>query len=221
MISPTLSPRLPQPAAHVKFQPSLPGFMPKPASVIHHKVLSRFPQRILYREKGEGERYGVSSSRRLLTRGVFHKRFDHIRKFLAAELRLTAPQREVILQLLRLWAYYGRVYPKAGQVAEELRCGKATFWRTVRLLTALGLLNVTNRYLFRPHAQISNEYRLDRLLLAIGQYLREHGGAVLDSHFRRFWDLPGADFWRWVFSGGPVPEASPPAACPQPGGAAG
>ncbi|GAI35243.1 unnamed protein product, partial [marine sediment metagenome] len=75
------------------------------------------------------------------------------------KMKLTTAEREVTLRLLRFWAYYGNVYPKASTVAAEPGCSKATFWRTIALLERLGLMRRINRYVIRPHAQISNLYR--------------------------------------------------------------
>jgi hypothetical protein len=62
--------------------------------------------------------YGVPSERRIITAGVIIKRFDRIRDCLVM-LGFTRAKRDVILQLVRLYAYYGKVYPKAEHVAED------------------------------------------------------------------------------------------------------
>jgi len=115
----------------------------------------------------------------LITRELYIKRYDRIRECLVVRLGLTCAQREVVLRLLRLWAFYGLVYPKASQVAELPGCSVATFWRTVRLLRDEDLVQVIHRYLIRPHAQISNIYRLDALAALIFTFLQEHGQAYV------------------------------------------
>ncbi len=129
--------------------------------------------------------HGVSPSERLINRELYIKRFDRIRECLVVHLGLTCAQREVVLRLLRLWAYYGLVYPKASQVAELPGCSTATFWRTVRLLRDANLIQVINRFLIRPHAQISNIYRLDELAKLIFRYLQEHGQAYVPDWMLR------------------------------------
>ena len=147
-----------------------------PVPMIHHKVTS-YPRKknVLSRNTLSRQSYGVSRSHRILSPGLFIKKFDQIRDFLQYELGFTTAQREVTLRLLRYWAYYGKVFPKAAQIADLPGCSKATYWRTVRLLERLGLVDVINRFIIRPHAQISNLYRLDKLVLRIARYLAEHG----------------------------------------------
>ena len=144
-------------------------------SMIHHKDQSNGieKERMIYRKYGY-KPYGVSSSRRVLSPQLLLKKFDYVRDCLVYALGLTPAQREVTLRLLRYWAYYGNVYPKESSVTADPGCSKATFWRTIKLLEELGLLRVINRYVIRPHAQISNLYRLDRLVLVIAKYLAEH-----------------------------------------------
>jgi hypothetical protein len=116
----------------------------------------------------------VSSPHRVITRGLLLKRYDLVRDSLEHMIGLTVQQRGVVLQLLRYWAYYGLVYPKACQVSSEMMCSRSTFWRTIKLLEGRGLLTRVNRFIIRPHAQISNLYRFDRLLIVIARYLAEH-----------------------------------------------
>lgn len=161
---------------------------PAPKAVIHHKVAISIPRSIIVTAfSGDPTPYGVSPSQRLITRELYIKRFDRIRECLVVRLGLTVCQREAVLRLLRLWAFYGLVYPKAQQVAELPGCSVATFWRTVRLLREEGLIDVIHRYLIRPHAQISNIYRLDRLAKLIFTYLGEHGQAHVPAWMLRPW----------------------------------
>ena len=171
-----------------------------PDLMIHHKT--RDPQRerliVSYSDYG-GDRYGVSRSRRAISSSLFIKKFDRIRDCLRDVLGLTPAQREVTLRLLRLWAYYGLVYPKEAQITEDPGCSKATYWRTVKLLKELGLLSVINRYVIRPHAQISNLYRLDRLAVLLARYLAEQGVGFLEKWLRPALTMPGRQFWSQIF----------------------
>ncbi len=171
-----------------------------PNSMIHHKVtLSRNKKLIVSYSKEKGKAYGVSRSRRAITSSLFIKKFDYIRDCLKDVLGLTMSQCEVTLRLLRLWSYYGLVYPKASMVTEDPGCSKATYWRTVRLLKDAGLIQVLNRYVIRPHAQISNLYRLDRLALLLARYLAEHGTHFWEKWLRPALTMPGQQFWSQVF----------------------
>lgn len=158
-------------------------------NLIHHNV-PLYPQRMIVSFSGNQplRRYGVSSSYRLLSKGLFNKKFDLVRDCLEYVLGLTVSQREVVLRLLRYWSYYGQVYPKETTITAEPGCSKATFWRTINLMKARGLITVTNRYIIRPHAQISNLYRFTRLLILIAVYLAEHGtcpwGKWIDQYLR-------------------------------------
>ena len=172
-----------------------------PNLMIHHKVsLSRNRKLIVSYSNTVGKHYGVSQARRAITSSLFIKKFDYIRQCLDDVLGLTTAQREVALRLLRLWAYYGYVYPKESQITGEPGCSKATFWRTVKLLKDLGLVQVINRYVIRPHAQISNLYRLDRLALLLARYLAEHGVHFWEKWLRPALAMPGQQFWSLIYS---------------------
>lgn len=191
----SLSPKLAQTFEPVKspINSQLPLI---PDSMIHHKVtVSRNNKMIISYSKYQGKAYGVSRSRRVLSPQLLLKKFDYLQRFFYHVLGLTTAQREVALRLLRLWAYYGNVYPKEAQVTEEPGCSKASYWRTIRLLRDMGLISVTNRYVIRPHAQISNLYRFDKLLLAIARYLAEHGTAFYERWLTPALTMPGKEFW--------------------------
>jgi len=174
-------------------------------SVIHHKE-SLIHNKIIvsYGNMYGCKSYGVSSSKQLLSRSLFIKKFDYIRRCLKQVLGLTTAQREVTLRLLRLYAFYGLVYPKESQITEDPGCSKATFWRTIQLLKELGLVVVINRYVLRPHAQISNLYRLDKLVVLLARYLSEHIAHVWPDWLSPFLAMPLREFERWVFQ---TPEA--------------
>ncbi|MBA7507412.1 hypothetical protein ES706_06131 [subsurface metagenome] len=166
--------------------------------------------------------YGVPKKRKILTCELFNKRFDEIRHYLGRNIGLNSAEREGILRLLRFYAYYGRVYPKASQIAGEepelspamaawrveqglgspprksYGCSKRSFWRAIAKLREDDLVQVHNRYLHGR--QISNCYRLDKLILCIVEWLLEHGKRYLNLlsmpreifdalHIRNFWRL--------------------------------
>jgi len=170
-------------------------------SMIHHKVGGN-PLRIVLRDRYDyrDKPYGVSSSHRVLSPQLLLKKYDLVRKCLQYSLGLPAGRREVTLRLLRYWAYYGKVYPKEAQITEEKGCSKATFWRTIGLLEQQGLIRVTNRYVIRAHAQISNLYRFDKLLIVIARYLAEHGQAFLEKWLKPYLVMPASLFWRGHFA---------------------
>ncbi len=141
--------------------------------------------------------YGVPSERRIITAGIFSKRFDHIRDCLIM-LGFTRAKRDVILALVRLYAYYGKVYPKAEQVAEYPICSKRTFWRTITDLEQDGLIERTNRYL--NHLQISNAYRLDKLVLILARYLAEHVAQQFTDFASKLIGFAGSNFWRAIWT---------------------
>lgn len=172
-----------------------------PDSMIHHKGRGN-PLRIVLRDRYNYRDmpYGVSSSHRVLSKGLFLKRFDQVRSCLSDVLALSTCEREATLRLLRLWAYYGKVYPKASQVCSEPGCSKATFWRTVAYLKDLGLIDVIPRFLIRPHAQISNLYLLKKLIIVIARYLAEHGTAFQEKWLVPYLVMPASLFWRSHFA---------------------
>ena len=169
-------------------------------SVIHHKTYPYTLPIILRLRKGNrGKPYGVSLASRVLSPQLLLKRFDQVRDCLQDVLGLTTSQREITLKLLRLWAYYGQVYPKAVQVAEQPGSSSATFWRTIKLLGEQNLVQVINRFLIRPHAQISNLYRFDKLIILIARYLAEHGHVFYEEWLKPYLSMPGSCFWPWTF----------------------
>ncbi len=143
----------------------------------------------------EGKRlfwsYGVPSDRRILSPGLFNKRFDQIRRYLVS-IGLTTADREAILRLLRLYCYYGRCYPKAAQIAQYPGCSKRSFWRAIAKLADMGFIEVVNR--FHQGRQISNTYRLDKLVAILAHFLAEHGCQFTGFALYVIKAL-GADFW--------------------------
>ncbi|MBA7573271.1 hypothetical protein ES708_15067 [subsurface metagenome] len=141
--------------------------------------------------------YGVPSERRIITAGIIIKRFDRIRDCLVM-LGFTRAKRDVILQLVRLYAYYGKVYPKAEHVAEDGYISKRTFWRTIADMEQDGLIERTNRYL--NHLQISNAYRLDRLILILARYIAEHAAQQFTHFANKLIGFAGSNFWRAIWT---------------------
>lgn len=182
-----------------------------PRPMIHHS--KPFPnsisgnRKVLSRETGS---YGVSRTRRLLSPELLRKKHDHVWSCLAGPLGLTLAQREVTMRLLRLWAYYGLVYPKESTITEDPGCSKATFWRTIGLLKDRGLVTVINRHLTPFRRQTSNIYRLDKLVMLIARYLAEHGTAFLEKWLRPYLAVPGVLFWGLSWSAPPWPRARGP-----------
>lgn len=167
-----------------------------PDSMIHHKPPgSRNRKIVYYSYKDTCKGYGVSPSRRVLSPGLFLKKYNLCRQLLEHVLDIPTAEREGTLRLLRFWAYYGNVYPKESTITVDPGCSKATFWRAVKRLREFGLLEVVNRFILRPHAQISNLYRLDKLLLVIARYLAEHGVAFREKWLQPNLTMPGSEFW--------------------------
>jgi len=169
-------------------------------SMMHHKApLPRREKTLVSYNNLSGGPYGVSRTRRVLSPQLLLKKHNYVLSCLRDVLGMTAKQRSVTFELLRLWAYYGRVYPKEAHITEGSWSSKATFWRTIKLLEELGLIQVVNRYVVRPHAQISNLYRLDQLVLLLARYLAEHGVGFLEKWLTPILTMPGRVFWRAIF----------------------
>lgn len=141
--------------------------------------------------------YGVPTPRRLLSPGIFNKKFDHIRHYLV-NTGLTPAERDAALYLLRLYCYYGKVYPKAPNYTEDCYHSKRTFWRAVAKLEKLGLIDRINRYLH--HLQISNAYRLDKLVLVLVRWLAEHGYTFTNNFTCALLRLTDNSFWRTIWT---------------------
>lgn len=173
---------------------SLSSPPPSSQSMAHHKPLLPDLNKIYFKKGIEREkRYGVPSSYRILTMGNYHKHHDDINAMLRGVCELENRERSAVFCLLRLFFYYGQVYPKADDVAEQEYISKRTFWRAISKLKALGVIEVLNRYI--NHKQISNLYRIDKLVLMIARFIAEHHSTIfgdfgdkLTSFFRSFWD---------------------------------
>ena len=188
-------------------EPSQP---PAETTMAHHKAFPSLSSekdaerqhttQIIHKFNGESidKPYGVPSSQRILTPGLLQKHFHSIRRFLEHDLGLSTAEREAVLRLLRLQAYYSNVYPKASQVAEQPGCSKRTFWRAIDKLKRQGLVAVINRFVIREEAQISNLYVLRKLMLAIIRYLHEHSVKFHQAWLQPFLSMPGAHFWRAI-----------------------
>lgn len=182
-----------------------------PESMIHHKVgMKRGGIVIGLTPPPLGQRYGVSSSSRVLTPGLFNKRYDRIRTFLQYDMGIPRAEREVLLYLLRLWAYYGIVCPTERVATEETMTSKATFWRAIRRLEKMNLIEVVNRYVIRPQAQISNLYYFHRLVIALARYLAEQGVGFYQRWLKPYMMLTGTAFWHgWFHKYGPPLRSGP------------
>jgi len=131
----------------------------------------------------------------MLTPSLLIKKHDYILAYLKS-IGLTTAERPAAFYLLRLFAYYGKVYPKAPNYSEDFYNSKRSFWRAVAKLEEAGLIDRINRYLH--HLQISNAYRLDKLLLCIIRYLAEHGCPFLDDFTRNIIHETDNSFWRLI-----------------------
>ena len=140
--------------------------------------------------------YGVPPQRRIITPGVLRKRGNLIVDCLRS-LGYPAWRRSVILELVRLYAYYGKVYPKARHIAEDAYCSKRTFWRAIQQLEQDGFIERNNRFLH--HLQISNAYRLDKLILVITRYISEHAEHLFAKDAPDFVFQPGHIFWTLIW----------------------
>lgn len=174
--------------------------------MIHHN-LYHYNQTIVHYsfKKRISGRYGVSPALRVLSPQTMWRRHDLVVRFLRDAIDLTTGQREVVLRLLQFWCHYGLVYPKENQVTENPGCSKATYWRTVKLLQAAGLLTIVNRYVHREKAQISNLYLLDKLVTAIAKFLSEHGQRFYQKWLAPVFGLPWPDFWASLTPGALAP----------------
>jgi len=141
--------------------------------------------------------YGVPAPKRMLPPSLLVKKHDYIRAYLIA-LGLTPAERDAAFYLLRLYAYYGKVYPKAPNHTEDCYRSKRSFWRAVAKLEESGLVDRINRYLH--HLQISNCYRLDKLVLCIIRYLAEHGSPPVNKFASDILKLTGSKFWRSIWT---------------------
>ena len=183
---------------------------PEQQTLAHRNAsLPIYPGNKKKREPGDSRdlySYGVPTSRKILTIELYNKRFDEIRHYLEQNIGLTLAERDGILRMLRIYAYYGRVYPKASQIADDFGnmvpgCSKRSFWRAIAKLREDGLIQVRNRFLHGR--QISNCYRLDKLILCLVRWLLEHGSRYLNllKLPRELFDaLHIQDFWRLIWS---------------------
>ncbi len=132
----------------------------------------------------------MPQTHRILTMGMFHKHHHEIRHQLV-RLGLENRERDAIFKLLELYIYYGKVYPKAADIVDQAYISRRTFWRAIGKLREIGVIEVLNRYV--NHKQISNLYRLDKLVVMLARYLAEHGHNIgkwaldLICFFKQFW----------------------------------
>lgn len=145
--------------------------------------------------------YGVSRACRALSQQALIRKDSQILAFLRGTLGLTVKQVIVVTDLLRLWCYYGTVYPKQATMTERPQGSKATFWRTIALLKEKQLVAVVNRYVRREEAQISNLYILDKLVLAIAKYLSEKGHKFAQQWLKPLFQMDWQDFWASYYDG--------------------
>jgi len=141
--------------------------------------------------------YGVPAPKRMLSPSLLLKKHDLIRTYLLS-LGLTPAERDAAFYLLRLYTYYGKVYPKAPNYTEDCYRSKRSFWRAVAKLEEFGLLDRIHRYLH--HLQISNCYRLDKLVLCLVRYLAEHGYPFTDTFTETLIRQTAQSFWQTIWT---------------------
>lgn len=141
--------------------------------------------------------YGVPAPRRMLPPSLLLKKHDYIVDYLRTT-GLTPAEREITLHLLRLYAYYGKVYPKADAFTDCGGCSKRSFWRAVAKLEEQGVIDRINRYLH--HLQISNCYRLDKLVLCLINYLAEHGSPNIPHFAHHLLSQIPRSFWQTIWT---------------------
>ncbi len=151
-------------------------------------------------EGGKGNHYGVSYKPKILTPGLFFKHHDRVMVFLRDTLRLSPRQCEITEQLLRFYIFYSSVYPSQKDCSGRHRGTKPTFWRTISKLEEMGMIVRIPRYFVREKAQTSNLYEMEKLLILLARYIREHGAALADNCIKLIIDLGGAEFWSWAFN---------------------
>jgi len=91
------------------------------------------------------------------------------------------------------------VYPKAEMIAEQAMCSISTVWRVIARLQDINLVEVVNRFVIRPKAQISNLYRLNGLILMLARFLAEHGIPFTEKWLTPFLTMPARVFWTWIY----------------------
>lgn len=141
------------------------------------------------------ETYGVPAPRRMLSSSLLLKKHDYIVSYLNT-IGLTPAERQITLHLLTLYTHYGKVYPKAQEFTQDAGCSKRSFWRAIAKLEDLGVIDRLNRYLH--HLQISNCYRLDKLILCLIRYLAEHGSPYIPSFAYNLLKQVGDSFWQTI-----------------------
>jgi len=141
--------------------------------------------------------YGVPAHQRLLPPGHFNRFYALINRYLQS-LDLTPNQANVTLQLIHLYTYYGKTYPKANQFSDQAGCSKRTFWRAIAKLEQLQVIERINRYL--NHLQISNLYRLDKLILILARLIAEQGHNFTNSFTRQILKQTDGNFWRTIWT---------------------
>jgi len=189
-----------------------------PDSMIHHNsVISKRNKLIVSYSRYMGKRYGVSSVSKLLPVSLFTKKYEYIERCLGLVVGLSQCEVEAVMRLLRIETYYGEAYPKASHIAGDIQdpppqlfvpylgyvppkrhhlgTSRATFWRAIHHLKELGLVTVVNRYVLREHAQISNLYKLDKLLIIIAKYLAEHTGRLWPKWVEPYLSLTWPKLW--------------------------
>ena len=139
--------------------------------------------------------YGVSSDYRVLSKGLFQKRFNQVGDFFHSVLGFSVAETEFMMRYLEYWTHYGKCYPKIADVCEQPGCSRSTAQRVLKRLKEWGLIQVIHRYLQPYRRQISSLILLHGLLLLIARYLAEHGVAFFEKWLQPYLTMPGSQFW--------------------------
>lgn len=232
MTSRATTPNLSQPSFPVKYQPN--AQLPLVADMmIHHKKYgSIYIKGTLGNFKKISGSYGVSSSRQILTKSLVIKRWERIDEILRDDLGLTPKQCQVTMKLLWYEVFCGQAFPSASVLAGEYEetprlaawraeqglgrparrgeIGRATVWRTIRLLREMGLITVVNRIITPYRRQTSNLYLLRKLMILIARELARHLASLCPPYFildfKMTWGQLEVWLSRWEQKKLPLPD---------------
>lgn len=104
--------------------------------------------------------------------GIFRKYSSDILRYLKTFYKDSPKSRNSIISLVRLFAYYGAVFPSAVTVAGENNMSARQFWRALGVMVNGGLIKIQPRFLNRH--QRSNVYDLRELIKEILEFIRLH-----------------------------------------------
>jgi hypothetical protein len=145
-------------------------------------------------------RYAVPKHYRKISPTLLNKHHRTIHSFMLSALRLTHKQTRVAEILLRLWCYYGHVYPKAQTIADECMVSKRTVWRTIQILEDMHFISRNARYFTPSRNRISNSYDCSQFCTAIAFLLYEKSVKLKYGWLQPYFRIPGSVFWSLVYT---------------------